>query len=38
MCKSFDNSAVVGKFIPFKNALDKNGNILFTLIKNGKVC
>ena len=37
-CKAFDNSAVVGKFIPYKKAANKKGNIEFTLLKNGKIC
>jgi acylpyruvate hydrolase len=35
IAKAFDNSAVLGEFIPFKEALDPNGEITFSLFKNG---
>jgi acylpyruvate hydrolase len=35
IAKAFDNSAVLGEFIPFSEALDENGNISFSLLKNG---
>jgi len=35
IAKAFDNSAVLGQFIPFSEALDENGNISFSLLNNG---
>lgn len=36
LAKGWDGSAAVGQYIPKEEAFDKNGNIQFSLIKNGE--